>query len=169
MMNFLELMQPQTDIITPQGSKAPIKTLFDHGYNIRNKMVIYDDDPRVEAVMKAALDRHQGRLKDHEEFLKKTEEKQQYLNDVASRHSELKKHQHEKHREEMRQMLDQQMVHREQMKHHEQSQRKAHYATHFGPEPEDEAVKKQRRKDKAVVYKESLLSQIKSQELNTKQ
>jgi hypothetical protein len=81
MMNFLELLHPTAaDIPTPNGTKAPIKTLFDHGHNIRNKMVIYDDDPRVEIVMKAALDRHHGKLKDHEEFLKKTEDIQQELN-----------------------------------------------------------------------------------------
>ncbi len=42
------------------------------------------------------------------------------------------------------------------------------YATHFGPEPEDEQVKKNRHKEKSSIYKESLLNQIKSQELNAK-
>jgi hypothetical protein len=34
-------------------------------------MVIYDDDPRIEAVMKAALDRHQQKVKGEETFLKR--------------------------------------------------------------------------------------------------
>ena len=55
------------------------------------------------------------------------------------------------------------------MKHHDMSQRRAHYRTHFGPEPEDEQAKKQKRKEKASIYKESLINQMKSQELNTKQ
>jgi len=52
------------------GSKAPVKTLFDHGHNKRNRLVIYDDDPRKEVVMKAALDRHQDSLKNHDQFIK---------------------------------------------------------------------------------------------------
>jgi hypothetical protein len=28
-----------------------VKSLFDHGFDVRNKLVIYDDDPRIEAVM----------------------------------------------------------------------------------------------------------------------
>lgn len=106
MMNFLELMHPQATDNSVASKAAPIKTLFDHGHSNRNKMVIYDDDPRVEAVMKAALDRHNGKLRDHEEFLKKTEEKQQQQNEIASRHSNMKKHEIEKHREEMRQVLE---------------------------------------------------------------
>jgi hypothetical protein len=79
MSNFLEMMQaPNPDALAATGlntTKAPVKTLFDHGHNKRNKMVIYDDDPRIEAVMKAALDRHQMSLKDHEEFIKKTKDR----------------------------------------------------------------------------------------------
>jgi hypothetical protein len=66
MMNFLETMQVKSDDNTPLTVKAgpPLKTLYDHGqHNKRNKMVIYDDDPRIEAVMKAALDRHDKKLK----------------------------------------------------------------------------------------------------------
>jgi hypothetical protein len=29
------------------GKKMTVKTLFDHGHDNRNKMVIYDDDPRI--------------------------------------------------------------------------------------------------------------------------
>jgi hypothetical protein len=58
----------------------------------------------------------------------------------------------------MRQMLEQQIVHREHLKHHDTSQKKAHYATHFGPEPEDESIKKERCKNKTSIYKESLLT-----------
>ena len=43
------------------------------------------------------------------------------------------------------------------------------YATSFGPEPEDDQIKKNRHKEKASIYKDSLLNQIKSQELNAKQ
>lgn len=45
---------------SPPGShkKVTVKTLFDHGFDVRNKLVIYDDDPRIEAVMAQALDRH---------------------------------------------------------------------------------------------------------------
>ena len=58
MQTFLETMQPDKNALIE--SKAPVKTFFDHGYNKRNKMVIYDDDPRIEAVMKQALDRHKA-------------------------------------------------------------------------------------------------------------
>ena len=56
MMNFLEMMQgPNREGGSPKG---PVKTMFDHGnHDRRNKMVIYDDEPRIEAVMKAALNR----------------------------------------------------------------------------------------------------------------
>lgn len=82
MMNFLESMSPPpafgdaTPLTGRATLKAPLKTLYDHGHNIRNKMVIYDDDPRIEAVMKAALDRHDKKVKEHEEFIVKTKEKQ---------------------------------------------------------------------------------------------
>lgn len=45
------------------AAKVTVKTMFDHGHTKRNKMVIYDDDPRIEAVMKAALDRHHDTIK----------------------------------------------------------------------------------------------------------
>jgi muramoyltetrapeptide carboxypeptidase LdcA involved in peptidoglycan recycling len=56
MSTFLENMHPDKNNLI--DTKAPVKTLFDHGHTQRNKMVIYDDDPRIEAVMKQALDRH---------------------------------------------------------------------------------------------------------------
>jgi hypothetical protein len=105
MMSFLETMQAPAGGKPISGNtlpKAPLKTLYDHGHHVRNKMVIYDDDPRIEAVMKQALERHDKKLRDHEEFIKKTREKQLEINETASRHSELKKHEVEKHREEMR-------------------------------------------------------------------
>jgi len=43
------------------------------------------------------------------------------------------------------------------------------YKTSFGPEPEDEQVKKDRHKEKTSIYKESLLNQIKSQEISAKE
>jgi hypothetical protein len=46
------------------------------------------------------------------------------------------------------------------MKDHDIRQKKSHYATHFGPEPEDENVKKSRKKVIAAVYKDQLLDQI---------
>lgn len=47
------------------------------------------------------------------------------------------------------------------MKLQDISLRKSHYRTHFGPEPENEEAKKQRLKQRANVYKESLVNQIK--------
>jgi hypothetical protein len=35
-------------------NKITVKTLFDHGHNERNKLLIYDDDPRITAVMEQA-------------------------------------------------------------------------------------------------------------------
>ena len=108
MMNFLETMQSPKVLgeTTPlSGATKPLKTLYDHGHDVRNKMVIYDDDPRIEAVMKAALVRHEKKLKEHDDFITKTKEKQVELNEVASRHSELKKHEIEKHRDEVKQEL----------------------------------------------------------------
>jgi hypothetical protein len=60
----------------PGSNKMTVKTLFDHGSNNRNRMVIYDDDPRIEAVMKQAKSRHEQSLKSHEDFLKQTHIKQ---------------------------------------------------------------------------------------------
>jgi len=113
MMNFLETMQPPpvfgdaTPLTGRATLKAPLRTLYDHGHNNRNKMVIYDDEPRIEAVMKAALDRHDKKVKEHEQFIVKTKEKQLELNDVASRHSELKKHEVENHRDQVNYELQQ--------------------------------------------------------------
>jgi hypothetical protein len=73
MSNFMQQQQDNTSVNSPLGGseKKHVKTLFDHGHNKRNKMVIYDDDPRIEAVMKAALDRHQQKVKGEETFLKR--------------------------------------------------------------------------------------------------
>lgn len=54
------------------------------------------------------------------------------------------------------------------LKNLEGGQHKAMYATSFGPEPEDEKAKKNRHKERASIYKDSLLNQIKSQTLNEK-
>ena len=43
-------------------------------------------------------------------------------------------------------------------------QRKTHYATHFGPEPEPDTVKINKKKEKTSYIKESLLIQMKNQE-----
>jgi len=121
MMNFLETMQVKSGDNTPSVKAGPpLKTLYDHGqHNHRNKMVIYDDDPRIEAVMKAALDRHDKKLKEHEDFILKTKERQVELNEVASRHSELKKHEVEKHRDHVRKELEKQIIHKHQVKAHD--------------------------------------------------
>ena len=47
------------------------------------------------------------------------------------------------------------------MKLQDISLRKSNYRTHFGPEPENEESKKQRLKQRANVYKDSLVNQIK--------
>ncbi len=60
----------QKDPNAPNSNKITVKTLFDHGHNERNKLLIYDDDPRIAAVMEQAQYRHDQSLKDHEEFLK---------------------------------------------------------------------------------------------------
>lgn len=62
----------QKDPSAPNSNKITVKTLFDHGHNDRNKLLIYDDDPRIAAVMEQAQYRHDQSLKDHEEFLKQT-------------------------------------------------------------------------------------------------
>lgn len=89
--------------------KTFVKTLFDHGHTNRNKLVIYDDEPVIEAVMKQAQDRHKGNLKEHEEFLKYTHKKQQEIIEVASRHSDLRKNGLNQQKEEMKVVLEQQM------------------------------------------------------------
>lgn len=55
------------------------------------------------------------------------------------------------------------------MKTHDQKLKREHYATSFGPEPEDEKIKKDRHKEKTSIYKESLLNQIKTQEITAKE
>lgn len=50
------------------------------------------------------------------------------------------------------------------LKDHDVKQRKTHYATHFGPEPEDESITKNRKKQVVTSYKDQLLQQIKSNE-----
>ena len=64
-----------------KGGNVTVKTMFDHGQhpNHVNRMVIPDNDPRVGAVMKAALSRHQESLKAHEDFIKKTHDLQKEL------------------------------------------------------------------------------------------
>ena len=49
MFNFQKDSSPAAGSGTHK--KTTVKTLFDHGFDVRNKMVIYDDDPRIEAVM----------------------------------------------------------------------------------------------------------------------
>ena len=56
----------------PGTNKITVKTLFDHGHTNRNKLLIYDDDPRITAVMEQAHGRHEQSLKSHENFLKMT-------------------------------------------------------------------------------------------------
>jgi len=42
----------QKDPNAPPGTnKMTVKTMFDHGHNNRNKLLIYDDDPRIAVVM----------------------------------------------------------------------------------------------------------------------
>ena len=126
--------------------KTTVKTLFDHGFDVRNKMVIYDDDPRIEAVMAQALDRHQKQVLDEAEFLKEANSHVLNAKTDLERASELKKKQKEKQQSEMRKILDQQLDHRNKVKLEDQDQRRENYATHFGPEPEDEEIKRNREK-----------------------
>ena len=56
MLNYLQKDSAQA--APGSQKKVTVKTLFDHGFDVRNKLVIYDDDPRVEAVMAQALERH---------------------------------------------------------------------------------------------------------------
>jgi hypothetical protein len=64
-------MHPEsTPALSQRNNKVTtVKTLFDHGHHKRSTMVIYDDDPRIEKVMKDALHRHQDKLKNQEDFL----------------------------------------------------------------------------------------------------
>lgn len=54
------------------------------------------------------------------------------------------------------------------MKKEDTEQRRENYRTHFGPEPEDEDLKRKRLKDKASVYKDSILHQIAKNEQSSK-
>ena len=166
----------------PGTNKITVKTLFDHGNNNRNKLLIYDDDPRIAAVMEQAHSRHEQSLKSHEEFLKKTHQKLQEQNNEHMRTSELKKMLLEKQKHEMRATLDVQLNHtvsilllwdlllyfQHQVKAEDKDQRRENYRTHFGPEPEDEEHKRQRLKEKARAYKESIVSQIKDNQSHVK-
>ena len=48
----------QKDHNATNSNKITVKTLFDHGSNDRNKLLIYDDDPRIAVVMEQAQYRH---------------------------------------------------------------------------------------------------------------
>ena len=148
--------------------KMTVKTLFDHGFDVRNKLVIYDDDPRIEAVMAQALTRHQNQIKEEAEFLKEANSHVLNAKTELERASELKKKQKEKQQSEMRKILDQQLTYKNKVKLEDQGQRRENYATHFGPEPEDEEVKRNREMQIGKVYKDSILNQIKRQEVLAK-
>lgn len=117
-IKMINCIQRESPVGAAPGSqkKVTVKTLFDHGFDVRNKLVIYDDDPRIEAVMAQALDRHQKQVKEEAEFLK--EANSHILNAKADleRASELKKKQKEKHQSEMRKILDQQLQHKNKVK-----------------------------------------------------
>ena len=144
--------------------KMTVKTLFDHGFDVRNKLVIYDDDPRIEAVMAQALTRHQKQIIEEAEFLKEANSHVLNAKTELERASELKKRQKEKQQSEMRKILDQQLTHKNKVRLEDQGQRRENYATHFGPEPEDEEIKRNREKHIGKVYKDSILKQIKRQD-----
>lgn len=74
---MINCIEKDTSSAASGTGKITVKTLFDHGTNNRNRMLIYDDDPRIEAVMQQAQSRHEQSLKSHEEFLKQTHMKQQ--------------------------------------------------------------------------------------------
>ena len=107
MVNFLEHMQPDKNQMIE--SKAPVKTLFDHGHNKRNKLVIYDDEPKIEAVMQQALDRHHAQVKDHENYVTKANTLQHEINMDKVRHSDLKKQSLKQQQDEMKAILGQQV------------------------------------------------------------
>lgn len=86
MLSFLEHLSPSAannaSTQNDTDSKAPLRTFFDHGHTQRNKMIIYDDDPRIQAVMKAAHDRHKDNMQDYESYIKHAEDKHRELNEV---------------------------------------------------------------------------------------
>ena len=47
-------------------------------------------------------------------------------------------------------------------------QKRENYATHFGPEPEDVEITRAREKQKTMVFKDSILNQIKKNEVHAK-
>ena len=109
MSTFLENMQPDKNNLI--DTKAPVKTLFDHGHTKRNKLVIYDDDPRIEAVMKQALDRHKDQVRDHEEYVKRADQTLKALTEDKIRSSDLRKREIKKENLVVQQALNQQIVH----------------------------------------------------------
>jgi len=54
----------------------------------------------------------------------------------------------------MRKILDQQLLHKNRVKDEDLGQRRENYATHFGPEPEDEEVKRNRERQIGKAYKD---------------
>lgn len=54
------------------------------------------------------------------------------------------------------------------VKKEDTDQRRENYKTHFGPEPEDEELKRKRLKNKASIYKDSILHQIAKNEQSSK-
>lgn len=173
----------QKDPNAPPGTnKMTVKTMFDHGHNNRNKLLIYDDDPRIAVVMEQAHSRHEQSLKSHEDFLIKTHQKLQEQNHEYMRSSELKKQAIEKQKVEMVATLDVQLNHRVRIlstndltrivqhlvKAEDKDQRRENYRTHFGPEPEDEEHKRNRLQEKTRKYKESIVNQIKDNQSQVK-
>lgn len=69
----------------------------------------------------------------------------------------------------MRKILDQQLIHKNKVKEEDIGQRRENYATHFGPVPEDEEVKRNRERQIGKAYKDQILKQIKKQEILAKQ
>lgn len=62
MTNFKEAPKDQKTNLGGSTTQVTVKTLFDHGSHNRNKLVIYDDDPRIEAVMAQAHVRHEAKI-----------------------------------------------------------------------------------------------------------
>ena len=94
------------------SKKMTVKTLFDHGFDVRNKLVIYEDDPRIEAVMAQALDRHERQVREEAEFLREANSHVLSAKAELERASELKRKQKERQQSEMRKILDMQLQHR---------------------------------------------------------
>jgi beta-xylosidase len=69
-------------------------------------MIIYDDDPRIQAVMKAALDRHKDNMQDYEQYVKKAEDKHREINNIKDQEYRKRRQTIERQREEMRAMLE---------------------------------------------------------------